>query len=149
MGYTIYYDGELTVTPAMSESDAATFTTIVNLQTDDAAQLILDAIRRQKGAELPYYGELLSVSEDGTTLFPEEGESNVGVTDWLDLLLEHFFVPRGYALSGEIKWAARDDSEDRGVIYVEGGAVAAVEDVMQNHGPAWRPQILLSPKAKS
>ncbi len=148
MGYTIYYDGELTVTPALSKSDKAIFTTIVNLQTSKSAKPILNAIKRQKGADLPYYGGLLDVSEDGTTLFPEEGESSVGVADWLDLLVAHFFVPRGYALSGEIKWAARDDSEDRGVIYLEGDKIEAVEDVIQNHGPAWKPQISSSPKAK-
>jgi len=148
MGYTIYYDGELTVTPALSKSDAAIFTTIVNLETSDTAQPILDAIKRQK-TEIPsLFSNQLEVSEDGRTLIPEEGESRVGVADWLDILLEHFFVPRRYALFGEIRWSAKDDSEDRGVIYVEGYKAEAVEDVIQNPGPSWKPAIFLSSKAK-
>jgi hypothetical protein len=145
MANPTYYDGELTVTPALSKSDAAIFTTIVTLQTSSAAKPVLAAIKRQN-TEMPYYGDLLEVSEDGTTLFPEEGDSNIGLEDWLALLLVHFFIPRGYELSGSIDWNS-DEDFDHGTIYVKGDKVEAIGDVVYNSGPSWDSKVFLSPKA--
>lgn len=148
MGYTIYYDGELTVKPALSKSDAAIFATIVNQQTSEAAQPILDAISLLEDVELPYYGGLLELSEDGATILPEDGESSLGVAAWLGILIPRFFSPRGYEMSGHIAWSAEDDSTDRGVIYVDGGRIEVIEDFIENPGPSWAPSLYMADKVK-
>lgn len=146
MGYPIYYHGELNVTPALTESDAEILTAIINGKTSDAAQPILDAISLQEDTEIPAYDGQLEVSEDGSTIRPEDRETCGGVSTLLGLLLTHFFIPRGYALSGQIAWSANDDSTDRGVIYIDGDNLEIVDDQIVNSGPSWKPEVYMSVK---
>ncbi len=148
MPYPIYYDGELTVTPALSECDAVIFTAITEHNNQAAVETYLSAwVKSLENSDPPYFGGLLEISENRSEILPEEGESAGGITAWLPILLEHFFEPRGYAMSGQISWSARDDSEDRGVIYVSGSRAEVVSDVIQNFGPSWKAEVFLSPKA--
>ncbi len=148
MGYPIYYHGELNVTPALTESDAEILTAIINGKTSDDAQPILDAISLQEDTEIPDYDGQLEVSEDGSTILPEDRETCGGVSTLLGLLLTHFFIPRGYALSGQIAWSANDDSTDRGVIYIDGAKLEVVKDTIENSGPSWKPVVYMSEKVE-
>ncbi len=56
--------------------------------------------------------------------------------EWLEYLIDHFFNPWGYVLNGEIRWQG-EDSDDRGVIYVQDNVVEAVSDIVINPGPSW------------
>jgi hypothetical protein len=108
----------------------------------------LDAFEN-RGAVLPPYAGLLEVSDDRTTILPEPEESRGGVDEWLTLLLEHFFVPRGYVLSGIISWLASDDAADRGEINVEGDKLEVVRDRIENPGPSWGRAVYMSEKVKA
>jgi hypothetical protein len=131
MGYSVYYTGEITISP---ELDA------------DRAMLVDDALRTHTLERLGI------TADDGRDLcfgcdweFSEscliiEGESRNGQEGWLRLLVARFFQPNGYTLSGEVSWDG-DQSGDTGVIYVEGDRIEAVADTTTNHGPGWRRQL--------
>ncbi len=102
MPYPIYYDGELTVTPVLSESDAVIFTAITEHNNQAAVKTYLSAwVKSLESSDVPYFGGLLEISENRSEILPEEGESAGGITAWLPILLEHFFAPRGYAMSAK------------------------------------------------
>jgi hypothetical protein len=145
MSYPIYYRGELTVTPALSEADKAIFTALVNRSDVEIAKPVLDLL--PNGTNVPYYAGLLVVNEAGDSITPEEEDSREGLPLWLELLIPYFFEPRGYAVFGEFTWGAENDEADRGKIYVADGNVEAVDDVILNPGPSWKPAIFPSPKA--
>lgn len=148
MSYTSY-QGEILVNPPLKKSDARIAITISNQETSEAAHPFLDAISRGKTKEdLPYYGGLLEFSDDGICILPEERESRPGVAAWLDLLIEHFFIPRGYTLNGEITWEDSEDAGDRGVIYVDNNRVEMVWDAILNAGPSWDRHSYMSEKVK-
>ena len=66
----------------------------------------------------------------------DRGEKFYHYEAWLTYLIEHFFEPWGYKLSGEVSWQGEDDN-DRGTIYVKDNVVEAVEDDITNKGPSW------------
>ena len=150
MSYPIYYEGSVSVTPAMRKSDVRIFTTIVNAESSEGAQPVVDEIiRSSRSGRLPYFSGLLEASNDGTTITPELEESREGVSDWLALLITHFFVPRNYVLSGEIAWTASDDPADRGVIYIKDNKMEIVEDSIINYGPTWDGRVSMSDRVKA
>jgi hypothetical protein len=106
MGYHAYYSGEVSVTPPLSEDDAAVVRAFVNLEQTELTQSLFAAIAASEEPDLPWYGSLLDVSEDRASLVPEEGESNHGVRLWLRLLVEHFLAPKGYVVNGEFSGKA-------------------------------------------
>jgi hypothetical protein len=128
MSYDVFYNGEISVTPPMTEDDAAIFAAIVKSERTEQTSFFFDAIAASEEPDLPYYGGLLELSEDDSKIIPEEGESNPGVGMWLRLLAKYFFASRGYSLDGSISWMADDDADDRGCIYAKGQQVEIVDD---------------------
>jgi hypothetical protein len=55
--------------------------------------------------------------EAGEELTAESGKS-YEYRDWLEYLIERFFVPWGYALNGTVEWRGEDD-DDRGRMILE------------------------------
>lgn len=139
MGYPVYFEGTIDVSPPLTEEHASLVETIVNLERTELTNPVLDAIKASPAPDLPYHGGQLYVSEDRTTLCPEEGESRHGLRLWLDQLLTHVFIPNGYVLNGEISWAASDDSYDRGHIYIRENQHEDVDDLVIQPGPSWAP----------
>lgn len=131
MGYSVYYTGEIAISP---ELDA------------DRATLLDDALRTNTLERLgitPDDGRDLCFGSDWE--YKEgclriEGESRDGQEGWLRLLVARFFQPNGYKLSGEVSWDG-DQSGDTGVIYVEGDRIEATADTTTNRGPGWRRQL--------
>ena len=138
MGYSVYYNGEVQVTPPLKEEDATLLLAIANCEQTEATRAIFEAIKASSEPDLPYHSGLLEVSEDRTCILPESDESRHGLGMWLRLLVDHVLGLRGYVLNGEIWWTA-DDSEDRGCIYVIDNQVEAVDDLILNPGPSWAP----------
>jgi hypothetical protein len=133
----VYYRGEIRVSPPLSEDDAKVFAAVVNLRCNPISQSVFAAIEASPNSELPYYGGQLEVSEDGDLITPEEGESRDGAGMWLKLLIEHFFQPRGYSLTGEI-WREGEDGVERSCTYVQENQIDDdVFDVSFNPGPRW------------
>jgi hypothetical protein len=138
MGYDVYYNGEVTVTPALTESDAAVLRAATNLQETDETRALFAAIAASPEPDLPDYAGLLEVSEDREFILPEQDESRHGFRMWLRLLIEHYLAPRGYVLHGEVTWEG-EDRDDSGIIFVKDNQVEAVEDLIFNAGPGWAP----------
>jgi hypothetical protein len=136
MGYSVYYCGEIDVTPSLTEEDAATFLEIVNDKRTDRTKDFFDRVAASPEAQIPYSVGLLELSEDRSQILPETDESRAGAGTWLRLVVEHFLAPKGYSVEGEITWNG-DDAEDRGCIYAQGQKVEVVDDRIENPGPSW------------
>jgi len=138
MGYTVYYNGEVNVTPPLTEDHAALVNAVLNREQTDEAQAVFAAIAADPVLDLPFHAGLLEVSEDRVYIRPEEGESRHGVRLWLQLLLQYVLVPLGYTLNGEVLWEA-EDPDDRGGIFIKDNQLETVEDLIFNAGPSWAP----------
>ena len=138
MSYDVFYNGEISVTPPMTEDDAAIFAAIVKSERTEQTSFFFDAIAASECSDLPYYGGLLDLSDDKAKIVPEEDESSPGVGMWLLLLAKYFFASRGYSLEGEI-WFEGEDAEDRGCVFAHGKQVEVIDDHIVNAGPSWAP----------
>ena len=128
MGYSVYYTGEITISPEL-DADRATLLEDA-LRTHTLERIGISADDRRDlcfGCDWEYSEGCLSI----------EGESRDGQEGWLRLLVARFFQPNGYRLSGEVSWDG-DQSGDTGVIYVEEDRIEAVADTTTNRGPCWR-----------
>jgi hypothetical protein len=138
MADDVYYRGELSVTPPLSESDAKILVAFLDLERTTETQAIFDAIAGSDQPDLPYYGGLLRVSDDRCLIDAGEEESRHGVGLWLRIALKHFFQLRGYSVTGEISWEG-SDADDRGCIHVKDNQMDAVDDLIIFPGPSWSP----------
>jgi hypothetical protein len=147
MGYPVYYDGEIRVTPSLTESDAELFAAVVNLQRNSMTQPVFASIEGSPEPDLPYNGGLLEVSEDGSLITADVDESRHGVGLWLRLLIGHLFKPRGYSLTGQITWEG-SEVDDRGGFYIQDNQFEDVYDLILSPGPTWSPNAYASEKLK-
>ena len=138
MSQDVYYNGEISVTPALTESDAAVLLAATNLEQTEETREFFAAIAASPEPDLPYQGGLLEISEDRQFIVPEQDESRHGFRLWLKLVIEHYLVPRGYVLEGEVTWEG-EDRDDSGTIFVKDNQVEAVDDLIFNAGPSWAP----------
>jgi hypothetical protein len=136
MPYSVYYRGEITISPPLSEEHAAVVLAFSKKEHNELIEPIFARIAASEEPDLPGYSDLFDISDDRSTILPYEGESDHGLRLWLVLLAEHFLGPLGYVLNGEVSWDA-DDVEDRGWIFVKDNVVEAVDDVIVNAGPSW------------
>jgi hypothetical protein len=134
----VYYNGEIAVTPALTESDAAVLRAVTNLERTDETKAFFAAVAASPEPDLPYHAGLLEISEDREFIVPEEDESRHGFRLWLKLVIEHYLAPRGYVLNGEVTWEG-EDRDDSGTIFVKDNQVEAVDDLIFNAGPSWAP----------
>src|ERR1700726_1821953 len=114
MSYEVFYNGEISLTPPLTEADAALFAAIVMSERTERTNFFFNAITASSEPDLPYYGGLLELSDDSSKIIPEEGESNPGAGMWLRLLAKYFFASRGYSLDGRITWPSDEDAAGRG-----------------------------------
>jgi hypothetical protein len=54
---------------------------------------------------------------DGNSLYWNGGEKFYEYTDWLDYMIENFFIPWGIELNGLIEWSG-EDFDDKGAIEI-------------------------------
>jgi hypothetical protein len=141
MGYHVFYNGRIDITPPLTVDDARIFQTIINperqdkniFNTDTSAETIRQAIEDENDylSSFP-----LDLKDDRATLEDTGNEERNGCAEWLTSLIQHFFAPRGYVLDGDITWAG-DNIDDRGAIYIKANQLEAVDDVIDNPGPSW------------
>jgi hypothetical protein len=134
----VYYNGEIAVTPALTESDAAVLRAVTNLERIDETAAFFAAVASSTEPDLPYHAGLLEISEDREFILPEEDESRHRFRLWLKLVIEHLLAPRDYVLNGEVTWEG-EDRDDSGTIFVKNNQVEAVDDLIFNAGPSWTP----------
>jgi hypothetical protein len=65
MGYHAYYSGEVSVTPPLSEDDAAVVRAFVNLEQTELTQSLFAASAASEEPDLPWYGRLLDARRAG------------------------------------------------------------------------------------
>jgi hypothetical protein len=138
MPYSVYYRGEITISPPLTEEHAAVVLAFSRKEYNDLTKPIFANIAASPGEDLPAYMDVFDISEDRTTILPDEDESTHGLRLCLMLLVEHFLAPLGYLLDGEVSWDA-DDVNDRGSIFVKDNLIEDVEDEIVNAGPSWSP----------
>lgn len=139
MGYPVYYNGLINVAPPLSKTHARVVEDVINFKETEETRPILSAIKSSEEPDLPGYGGQFYVSEDGTTLYPEDEESRHGLRLWLVLLLKHFFVPNGYTLNGDVTFETSEDVEDRGAIYIQNNELESTDVLLFDPGPSWNP----------
>jgi hypothetical protein len=138
MGYDVYYNGEVKITPPLTEEHAGLLRALVNREETEQTQAIFAAIAAGPEPDLPGYTGVLEVSEEREYLLPEEGESRHGIRLWLRILLQYLFVPLGYTLNGEIFWEG-EGRDDSGGIFLNDNQLEAVNDLIFNAGASWAP----------
>lgn len=138
MGYDVYYNGEIAITPALTESDAAVLRAATRREDIEETRALFAAIAASPEPDLPHHAGLMEVSEDRGYILPEQDESRHGFRMWLRLMIEHYLAPRGYVLHGEVTWEG-EERDDCGTIFVMDNRVEAVEDLIFNAGPSWAP----------
>ncbi len=137
MGIPVYYDGSITVTPALPASAVILVRKILGQVHDPETAFFFEAVARTPEQDLPYYLNVLQVEDDGSLILPEEQESRHGVGSYLRLLIEHYLAPQGYVLNGTITWEEGSEKGDQGTMYVRDNQLEVVEDVCCNPGPSW------------
>src|ERR1700676_2950330 len=118
MGYSVYYNGEIDISPELS---------------DEHATLLDEALTKSNP------GLLGITAEDGQGLYHGcdwqlsggrlivEGEAPGEPYQCLRLLIVRFFQPKGYTLSGEVSWEG-EQRGDTGIIPLDGHRVESVSD---------------------
>jgi len=136
MPYSVYYRGEINITPPLAEEHRATVLGFSKYEHNNLTAPIFARVAASLEPDLPGYPDLFEISEDRSAIMPNDDESRHGLRLWLVLLVEHFLGPLGYVLNGEVSWEA-DDADDRGCIFVKDNVIEAIEDVILNGGPSW------------
>lgn len=134
MGYCTYFDGEFTISPALSLQDKNDFD-----QLDTAGY---------RGHDYPEWWTMMSdwpmqnpdkhrcdwrVSDDGEAL-GNEGEKTYYYVEQLEYLIKDFFAPRGYVLNGRVDWNG-EETGDIGAIFIKDNVVKAVEAEIKIEDP--------------
>lgn len=128
MGYSVYYTGEIAISPNLSEEHKSLLTdalpskpALLGISNEESSCLYY-------GCDWRFWHTRLSI----------EGESRSDQDEWLRLPIRRFFEPNGYTLSGEVSWSG-DGSDDTDVIYVDRNRVETVQDTVNNTGPSSNP----------
>ena len=147
MGYNIYWNADICIKPPLSDEHVAHLKYIV-LDEDPRRQDVFAQMSFPPDVEHMHQRFHGPVTEDtlnwGLDIEKETLPDLMQDTRWyvddavaaFKYLIEHFFKPHGYTLNGDLNWSG-DDSDDRGVLYIEGDNVEAVGDVIENPGPSW------------
>lgn len=128
MGCSVYYTGEIAISPNLTEEHESLLAHALPSKTEALG------ISKEESSQI-YYGCDRQLVDAKLSI---EGESRSDQEEWLRLLISRFFEPNGYNLSGEVSWSG-DASGDTGVIYVDRNRVEAVHDISDNTGPSWNP----------
>jgi hypothetical protein len=147
MPYSVYYRGEITMSPPLTEDHAAVVLAFARKECNQLTKPIFARIAASPEPDLPAHWDLFDISEDRTTILPDEEESRHGLRLCLMLLVEHYLAPLGYLLNGEVSWDA-DDVNDRGCIFVKDNLIEHVDDEIVNAGPSWSTDHYTDPRLK-
>lgn len=115
MGYTTKFKGTLQIEPQPSQELIETINSFSKVRHDEEyfpgiwCQWIID--------------------EDGQLCW-NGGEKFYKYSEWLEYLIENFFVPNNYVINGRIYFRG-ERFEDMGIIYVEENRVKVLSDLLE------------------
>lgn len=113
MGYTTEFDGDFTIAPALTEAHAREF-----------EEAYADGVD-EDGAPGDYCQ--WQIREGNAAIGWDYEEKFYSYVEWLKYLIEKFFAPRGYVLSGSVKWQGEEVS-DSGAIIIKNNKVTTTAD---------------------
>jgi hypothetical protein len=70
MPYSVYYRGEITISPPLTEEHAALVLAFSRKECNDLTEPIFANIAATPGEDLPAYMDVFDISGDRTTIFP-------------------------------------------------------------------------------
>lgn len=112
MGYTTNFDGRFDLNKPLT--------------VPDSNELKAWAEERHEGASYPGYYCQWVPTGDGTGITWDGGEKFYEYVEWLEYIIEHFLVPKGYVLNGAVRYQG-EEIGDVGRIEVKDNKVAQVE----------------------
>jgi hypothetical protein len=118
MGYSTSFDGTFTIEPPLTAEHAIDYGAMVALLWDREVPQGMPA-----GHPDAYLQWQLSYGNAG--LEWDGGEKFYAYTEWLAWLVEFWFRPRGYKVSGEVRYQG-EEIGDTGVLRVVDGVVSKV-----------------------
>lgn len=126
MGYTTEFDGAFTITPTLSVEHYAELRDLAEQGRTEMPTGAPDAYLQWEP------------SRDGSCLRWDGGEKFYCYDEWLRWLIAEWFAPRGYILSGEVKYQG-EHIGDCGVLRVhEGGVIKTPARFDETHEAALR-----------
>lgn len=138
MPYPVYYSGSIGITPRVNDQDAWLFSTLTDQTSNETEGAFLALVQTASRTTAEWYARFLHLGRMHASLSPSKEASCHGLPLWLEILIKHFFEPRGYVLHGEISWRASENAADRGSIFVADNRIEVVDDVILNPGPSWK-----------
>ena len=113
MGYQTDFSGEFEITPELTAKQVAALKAFAEERHEGADE---------RGTTYPELYCQWVPSDDGTVLEWDQGEKFYSYVEWLDYLIERFFVPWGHTLDGSVIWEG-EERDDMGTITVENNVV--------------------------
>jgi hypothetical protein len=104
MGYSTYFDGEITLDKPLTEEHKAV---LVALRDDDQR-----TVPGTPGAWCQW-----EPNEEGTAILHDQGEKFYEYVAWMEYIVDKFLIPWGYIANGCISWDG-EESDDDGIIDV-------------------------------
>ena len=108
MGYSTDFVGSFSITPPLNEKDKK-----------DLEKLHYSI--GGEGGKPPSYCQWRAVSAD--SLEWDKNEKFYHYVEWLEYLIDSFFYPRWYRISGKVSWQG-ESARDSGMIWVRGNRVS-------------------------
>ena len=141
MGYHIYFNGEVSVTPPLQDREREVLEYIFNLkekkrdvffEVPTLPAELAEILRRDD------IGREFTLNEDGT-LIEARGEETSYDADVMEQFWKEIaqHVLPSYSLQGQINWDASGSNDGSGTLWISGQQVEAVSDVTSNPGPSW------------
>lgn len=122
MGYSRTWAGAFRIEPQLREADVLRFESCVD-------RAPVDPLRSRCGwvpspGEVFVAGDTTSVQTQGRGWLEWDGaEKFTSGAEWLEYLVDSFFQPLGYTVTGRVTWEG-EEPEDRGELSVRAGVVA-------------------------
>ena len=121
MGYTTKFTGKLDITPRLTMEHYAEYSEMVDR--------IWDACKENRPEGAPDSYLQWEVTKDGYHLRWDGNEKFYDYEKWLRWVANQWFAPRGYTLSGSLRWKG-EEGDDRGTLTVStDGVVEAEKDL--------------------
>lgn len=81
-------------------------------------------------------------SSGGSSIVWNGAEKFYNYLEWLRYLLDHFLLPWGYELTGEVDWSGEDPSDQGKIVCSKDGTFKTYKKVWSRKGEVWSPSVV-------